>query len=171
MSVKIINCKNTSCFSHLTSNNILNTTFRFLIRSQPTNGSSCTLIIFYLSYFISWFLKYFLSSLFAILKLEMTGQKHLASDRTYFPGDLSNSENSISCFEDSDNSDIDCNLSDFSRESDESEDNSLTIQNVRQWHKIDMKIIPSSPASFLFGGNKEIIVIKSINQCKYFGVF
>lgn len=60
----------------------------------------------------------------------MAGQKRLASERTYIP-DFSYSESNISCFEDNGNSDIDCNLSYSSRDSDESEDDSLSMESVQ----------------------------------------
>lgn len=69
----------------------------------------------------------------------MAGQKRLSNGRKYIPGNLLDFENNISYFEDNDNSDIDCNLLDSFRDSNGSEDDSLSMQSTTQWCKIDKK--------------------------------
>ncbi len=85
----------------------------------------------------------------------MSGRKRFASDITYIPDDTSDTDSSsdsdFKYIEDS-YSETDENFSDSSEDSDESE-NSFSIQNIRQWCKIDMQNIPPSPALFPFLGN------------------
>ncbi|GFS69276.1 HTH La-type RNA-binding domain-containing protein [Trichonephila clavipes] len=55
-------------------------------------------------------------------------------------------------------SDSDINFSDCSSSSDESDHDSINLQSVRQWCKIDMKNIPPPPPPVLFRGNPGITV-------------
>ncbi|GBM21673.1 PiggyBac transposable element-derived protein 4 [Araneus ventricosus] len=85
----------------------------------------------------------------------MSGRKRFASDMTYVPDDISDTDSSSdsdSEYIDDIYSGTDENFSDSSVDSDESE-NSFSIQNARQWCKIDMQNIPPAPASFPFIGN------------------
>ena len=71
---------------------------------------------------------------------------------TYIPEDISDTDSSsdldFKYIEDS-YSKTDENFSDSSACSDESE-NSFSIQNIRQWCKIDLQDIPPAAVSFLF---------------------
>ncbi|GFU16364.1 piggyBac transposable element-derived protein 4 [Trichonephila clavipes] len=83
----------------------------------------------------------------------MTARKRSAIDSVYIPDDLSDSESDFS-FE----SDSDINFSDCSSSSDESDHDSINLQSVRQWSKIDMKNIPPPPSPVPFRGNPGITV-------------
>lgn len=85
----------------------------------------------------------------------MSRRKRFDSDKTYVPADISDTDiSSVSdlVYIEDGYSETGDNFSDCSPDTDESED-SISIQTVRQWHKIDMQNIPSAPASFLFHGN------------------
>ncbi|GFU43072.1 ERI1 exoribonuclease 3 [Trichonephila clavipes] len=85
--------------------------------------------------------------------IEMAARKRLEFDSVYIPDDLSDSESDFS-FE----SDSDLNFSNCSSSSDESDHDSINLQSVRQWCKIDMKNIPPPPPPVLFRGNPGITV-------------
>ncbi|CAL1264788.1 unnamed protein product [Larinioides sclopetarius] len=73
----------------------------------------------------------------------MFGRKRFGSDMTYVPDDISDTDSSSdsdSEYIDDIYSGTDENFSDSSVDSDESE-NSFSIQNARQWCKIDMQKI------------------------------
>ncbi|GFX25968.1 piggyBac transposable element-derived protein 4 [Trichonephila clavipes] len=80
----------------------------------------------------------------------MVARKRSAIDSAYIPDDLSDSESDFSF-------DSDINFSDCSSSSDESDHDSINLQSVRQWCKIDMKNIPPPPP-VLFRGNPGITV-------------
>ncbi|GFX71550.1 hypothetical protein TNCV_2695381 [Trichonephila clavipes] len=67
----------------------------------------------------------------------MAARKRPAIDSVYIPDDLSDSESDFSFVSDSD-----INFSDCFCSSDESDHDSINLQSVRQWCKIDMKNIP-----------------------------
>ncbi|GFV30649.1 piggyBac transposable element-derived protein 4 [Trichonephila clavipes] len=80
-------------------------------------------------------------------------RKRSAIDSVYIPDDLSDSESDFSF-----DSDSDINFSDCSSSSDESDHDSINLQSVRQWCKIDIKNIPPPPPSVPFHGNPGITV-------------
>ncbi|GFT50513.1 piggyBac transposable element-derived protein 4 [Trichonephila clavipes] len=82
--------------------------------------------------------------------------------------DLSDSESDFS-FE----SDSDINFLDCSSSSDGSDHDSINLQSVRQWCKIDMKNIPHPPSSVPFRGNPGITVNIANNASilNYFELF
>ncbi|GFW64987.1 hypothetical protein TNCV_392531 [Trichonephila clavipes] len=73
----------------------------------------------------------------------MAARKRSAIDSVYIPDDLSDSESDFSF-----DSDSDVNFSECSSSSDESDHDSINLQSVRQWCKIDMKNIPPPPVLF-----------------------
>ncbi|GFU37452.1 hypothetical protein TNCV_4273971 [Trichonephila clavipes] len=79
----------------------------------------------------------------------MAARKRSAIDSMYIHDDLLNSESDFSC-------DSDINFSDCSPSSNESDQDSINLQSVRQWCKIDMKNIPPPPVPFR--GNPGITV-------------
>ena len=104
-------------------------------------------------------------SLFAALfLLEMAARECLAIYREYIPDSDSKSDFSL---------DSDIDVSDCSSYSDESDHYSINLQNVRQWCKIDMKNIPSSPPPYSFSGNPRITVIiaNNVSILSYFELF
>ncbi|GFY21969.1 hypothetical protein TNCV_3296131 [Trichonephila clavipes] len=78
---------------------------------------------------------------------EMAARKRSATDSVYIPDDLSDSESYFSF-----DSDSDINFSECSSSSNESDHDSINLQSVRQWCKIDKKNIPPPPP-VLFRGN------------------
>ncbi|GFW80642.1 hypothetical protein TNCV_3234941 [Trichonephila clavipes] len=78
----------------------------------------------------------------------MAARKRSAIDSVYIPDDLSDSKRDFSC-----ESDSDINFSDCSSSSDESDHDSINLQSVRQWCKIDMKNIPPPTSPVPFRGN------------------
>ncbi|GFX52310.1 piggyBac transposable element-derived protein 4 [Trichonephila clavipes] len=82
----------------------------------------------------------------------MAARKRSAIDSVYIPDDLSDSESYFSF-----DSDSDINFSNCSSSSDESDHDSINLQSVRQWCKIDMKNIPPPPP-VLFRGNPGLTV-------------
>ena len=80
----------------------------------------------------------------------------------------SDSENDFCLGSDSDIDFLDC-----SSYSDESDHDSINLQSVRQWCKIDMKNIPSPPPLFPFSGNPGITVNIDSNASilRYFELF
>ncbi|GFW26533.1 piggyBac transposable element-derived protein 4 [Trichonephila clavipes] len=95
----------------------------------------------------------------------MAARKRSAIDSVYIPDDLSDSESYFSF-------DSDINFSDCSSSSDESDHDSINLQSVRQWCKIDMKNTPL-PSPLLFRGNPGITVNIAINASilNYFELF
>ncbi|GFV72289.1 piggyBac transposable element-derived protein 4 [Trichonephila clavipes] len=87
----------------------------------------------------------------------MADRKSSAIDNVYIPTDLSDSESDFSF-----DSDSDINFSDCSSSSDESDHDSINLQSVRQWCKIDMKNIPPPPP-VPFRGNPGITVNEANN--------
>ncbi|GFU52638.1 hypothetical protein TNCV_1688331 [Trichonephila clavipes] len=83
----------------------------------------------------------------------MAAIKRSVIESVYIPDDLSDSESNFSF-----DSDSDINFSDCSSSSDESDHDSINLQSVRQWCKIDMKNIPPPPLPVLFRGNPGITV-------------
>ncbi|GFW23326.1 piggyBac transposable element-derived protein 4 [Trichonephila clavipes] len=81
----------------------------------------------------------------------MAARKRSAIDSVYIPDDLWDSESDFSF-----DSDSDINVSDCSSSSDESDHDSINLQSVGQWCKIDMKNIPPPPVPFR--GNPGITV-------------
>ncbi|GFW80913.1 hypothetical protein TNCV_3779932 [Trichonephila clavipes] len=73
----------------------------------------------------------------------MAARKRSAIDSMYILDHLSDSESHFSF-----DSDSDINFSDCSSSSDESDHDSINLQSVRQWCKIDMKNIPPPPVPF-----------------------
>ncbi|GFX57313.1 piggyBac transposable element-derived protein 4 [Trichonephila clavipes] len=82
----------------------------------------------------------------------MAARKRSAIDSVYISYNLSDSESNFSFDNDSD-----INFSDCSSSSDESDHDSINLQSVRQWCKIDMKNIPP-PLPVPFRGNPGITV-------------
>ncbi|GFT74210.1 piggyBac transposable element-derived protein 4 [Trichonephila clavipes] len=70
----------------------------------------------------------------------MAAGKRSVIDSVYIPDDCSYSESDFSF-----DSDSDINVLDCSSSSDESDHDSINLQSVRQWCKIDMKNIPPPP--------------------------
>lgn len=90
--------------------------------------------------------------LFAALFLsEMAARKRSAIDRVYIPDSDSESDFSL-------DSDSDIDFSDCFSYSDKSDHDSMNLQSVRQWCKIDMKNIPSPPPLVPFSGNPGLTV-------------
>ncbi|GFU52113.1 piggyBac transposable element-derived protein 4 [Trichonephila clavipes] len=83
----------------------------------------------------------------------MAARKRSAVYSVYIPDDLSDSESDFSF-----DSDSDIKFSDSSSSSDESDHDSINLQSVRQWCKIDMKNIPPPPLPVPFRGNPGITV-------------
>lgn len=98
----------------------------------------------------------------------MAARKRPLIDKMYIPDDLSDSESDFSL-----DSDSDIDFSDCSSYSDESDHDSMNLQSVRQWCKIDMKNIPPPPPPVPFSGNPGITVNIANNASilNYFELF
>ncbi|GFW54094.1 piggyBac transposable element-derived protein 4 [Trichonephila clavipes] len=88
----------------------------------------------------------------------MAARKRSAIDSVYIPDDLSDSESDFSF-------DSDINFSDCSSSSEESDHDSINLQRVRQWCKIDMKNILPPPVPFR--GNPGITVNIANATCRH----
>lgn len=96
----------------------------------------------------------------------MTARKRSAIDRVCILDDLSDSKSDFSFDRDSD-----IDFSDCSSYRDESDHDSINLQRVRQWCKIDKKNIP--PPTVPFRGNPGITVniAKNASILNYFELF
>ncbi|GFX67677.1 piggyBac transposable element-derived protein 4 [Trichonephila clavipes] len=96
----------------------------------------------------------------------MAARKRSAIDSVYIPDDLSDSESNFSF-------DSDIIFSDCSSSSDESDHDSINLQSVRQWCKIDMKNIPPPLLPVPFRGNPGITVniANNASVLNYFELF
>ncbi|GFU16325.1 piggyBac transposable element-derived protein 4 [Trichonephila clavipes] len=96
----------------------------------------------------------------------MAARKRSAIDSVYIPDDLSDSESDFS-FE----SDSDINFSDCSSSSDESDHDSINLQSVRQWCKIDMKNISPPPVPFRGNPGITVNIANNASILNYFELF
>ncbi|GFW80914.1 piggyBac transposable element-derived protein 4 [Trichonephila clavipes] len=96
----------------------------------------------------------------------MAARKRSAIDSMYILDHLSDSESHFSF-----DSDSDINFSDCSSSSDESDHDSINLQSVRQWCKIDMKNIPPPPVPFRGNPGITVNIANNASILNYFELF